>query len=102
MFIRSGIRFDYLLCDENEEFFRRLVTHHVSGQLKVAPEHISDNVLKFMGKPSFSVYNKFLQKFDKINEKLGKNQYAVPYLMSSHTENVYFCHSIAVYVDDGA
>ncbi len=84
VFIRSGIRFDYLINDKNDEFFYELCEHHVSGQLKVAPEHISDNVLKYMGKPQNSVYNKFSEKFYKINEKLGKKQYLVPYLMSSH------------------
>ena len=84
VFIRSGIRFDYLINDKNDEFFNELCEHHVSGQLKVAPEHISDNVLKYMGKPENSVYNKFSEKFYKINEKIGKKQYLVPYLMSSH------------------
>jgi len=84
VFIRSGIRFDYLINDKNDDFFYELCEHHVSGQLKVAPEHISDNVLKYMGKPKNSVYNKFSEKFYKINEKLGKKQYLVPYLMSSH------------------
>ena len=84
VFIRSGIRFDYLINDKNDEFFYELCEHHVSGQLKVAPEHISDNVLKYMGKPKNSVYNKFSDKFYKINEKIGKKQYLVPYLMSSH------------------
>ena len=84
VFIRSGIRFDYLINDKNNEFFYELCEHHVSGQLKVAPEHISDNVLKYMGKPENSVYNKFSQKFYDINEKLGKKQFLVPYLMSSH------------------
>ncbi len=84
VFIRSGIRFDYLINDIDDTFFYELCEHHISGQLKVAPEHISDNVLKYMGKPQNSVYNKFSQKFYKINEKLGKKQYLVPYLMSSH------------------
>lgn len=84
VFIRSGIRFDYLMADENKEFFKELCEHHVSGQLKVAPEHISDNVLSRMGKPENSVYKEFVEEYKKINEKLGKNQYLVPYLMSSH------------------
>lgn len=85
VFIRSGIRFDYLIHDKNnDEFFYELCKYHISGQLKVAPEHISDNVLKYMGKPQNSVYNRFSEKFYKINEKLGKKQYLVPYLMSSH------------------
>lgn len=84
VFIRSGIRFDYLINDKDDTFFYELCEHHISGQLKVAPEHISDNVLKCMGKPQNSVFNKFSEKFYKINNKLGKKQYLVPYLMSSH------------------
>lgn len=84
VFIRSGIRFDYLIADKDDSFFYELCKHHVSGQLKVAPEHVSDNVLKHMGKPENSVYNKFSEKFYKINQKIGKKQYLVPYLMSSH------------------
>lgn len=84
VFIRSGIRFDYLINDPDDTFFYELCKYHVSGQLKVAPEHISDNVLKYMGKPENSVFNNFSDKFYKINEKLGKKQYLVPYLMSSH------------------
>lgn len=84
VFIRSGIRYDYLLYDTDDEFFRELCKYHISGQLKVAPEHISDRVLKFMGKPSAEVYNSFCEKYKKINRDLGKDQYIVPYLMSSH------------------
>jgi len=84
VFVRSGIRFDYLLCDKTDEFFEELVKHHVSGQLKVAPEHISPNVLKHMGKPSRKVYDKFCEKFYNITKRAGKEQYLVPYLMSSH------------------
>lgn len=84
VFIRSGIRFDYLLADSDDTFFRELVEHHVSGQLKVAPEHICDAVLSRMGKPSRSVYERFVQKYNQINAALGKKQYLVPYLMSSH------------------
>ncbi|MDE7340091.1 MAG: YgiQ family radical SAM protein [Lachnospiraceae bacterium] len=84
VFIRSGIRFDYLLADKDDIFFRELVEHHVSGQLKVAPEHISDAVLSEMGKPGRTVYEQFVRKYDKINERLGKKQFLVPYLMSSH------------------
>lgn len=84
VFIRSGIRYDYLMADKDEEFFYELCKHHISGQLRVAPEHISDNVLKYMGKPSRSVYEKFIKKFEKINDELKIEQYAVPYLMSSH------------------
>ncbi|MBQ8164721.1 MAG: YgiQ family radical SAM protein [Clostridia bacterium] len=84
VFIRSGIRFDYLLADKNNTFLKELVEHHISGQLRVAPEHVSDNVLKLMGKPSNAVYTAFLKKFDKANGATGKKQYVVPYLMSSH------------------
>lgn len=84
VFVRSGIRFDYLMADKNDEFFYELCSHHISGQLKVAPEHISDNVLKYMGKPENSVYEAFQKKYKKINERIGKKQYLVPYLMSSH------------------
>ncbi len=84
VFVRSGIRFDYLLKDPDETFFKELVRHHISGQLKVAPEHCSDNVLKYMGKPSFSVYTKFKNRFYALTKSLGKKQYLVPYLMSSH------------------
>ncbi len=84
VFVRSGIRFDYLLADKDGTFFRELCEHHVSGQLKVAPEHISDAVLKRMGKPENAVYEKFLKKYKDINQRIGKEQYVVPYLMSSH------------------
>jgi len=84
VFIRSGIRFDYLIADPDEEFFKELVTHHVSGQLKVAPEHCSNNVLKYMGKPNIEVYNKFEKRFYELTKSIGKKQYLVPYLMSSH------------------
>ena len=84
VFVRSGFRFDYLMADKNREFLRELCRYHVSGQLRVAPEHISDNVLKEMGKPPVSVYNAFVDEFNKINEQLGLHQFVVPYLMSSH------------------
>lgn len=84
VFIRSGIRFDYLIADKDDTFFKELCEYHVSGQLKVAPEHVSDNVLKYMGKPENSVFNKFAEKFYEINKRIGKKQYLVPYLMSSH------------------
>jgi len=84
IFIRSGIRYDYLIYDKDDEFFWELCQYHVSGQLKVAPEHVSHEVLKRMGKPSKHVYQKFSDKFYEINRKIGKEQYLVPYLMSSH------------------
>ncbi len=84
VFIRSGIRFDYLIADQNEDFFKELVIHHTSGQLKVAPEHCSNSVLKKMGKPSIEVYNKFEKRFYELTKSVGKKQYLVPYLMSSH------------------
>ena len=84
VFIRSGIRFDYLLAEGKKEFFKELVEHHVSGQLKVAPEHISDAVLCRMGKPKRSVYDKFVKQYYQLNTELEKEQYLVPYLMSSH------------------
>ncbi len=84
VFIRSGIRYDYLLADKDDSFLKELCKHHVSGQLRIAPEHISDNVLRAMGKPSAAVYDRFVNKFDTISRNMGKNQYTVPYLMSSH------------------
>lgn len=84
VFVRSGIRFDYLINDTDESFFRELCEHHISGQLKVAPEHVADKVLQMMGKPENSVYRKFANRYKEINEKLGKKQFLVPYLMSSH------------------
>ncbi len=84
VFVRSGIRFDYMLCDKNDDFFRQLVSHHVSGQLKVAPEHCSDAVLSCMGKPSIGVYDRFREKFFRLSEEANLEQYLVPYLMSSH------------------
>ena len=84
VFIRSGIRFDYLLADKNQEFLRELCEYHVSGQLKVAPEHVAGPVLSLMGKPEHKVYEEFTRQFYKMNEKIGKEQYLVPYLMSSH------------------
>ncbi len=84
VFIRSGIRYDYMLCDKNDDFFRELCQYHVSGQLKVAPEHISDNVLRFMGKPSRQVFERFTDKYYELSNTAGKEQYLVCYLMSSH------------------
>ena len=84
VFVRSGIRFDYLLADKKDTFFKELVQFHISGQLKVAPEHVSDAVLARMGKPKNSVYNRFVEKYFALNKQYGMNQYLVPYLMSSH------------------
>ncbi|MDY3846624.1 MAG: YgiQ family radical SAM protein [Eubacteriales bacterium] len=84
VFIRSGIRFDYLMYDKDDAFFRQLVGHHTSGQLKVAPEHCSDNALSMMGKPPISVYEKFRKKYFELCNQCGLEQYLVPYLMSSH------------------
>ena len=84
VFVRSGIRFDYLLADKKDTFFRELVKYHISGQLKVAPEHVSDRVLARMGKPRNEVYNRFVEKYFRLNQEFGMKQYLVPYLMSSH------------------
>ena len=84
VFVRSGIRFDYCMLDPDPTFLRELVTHHVSGQLRVAPEHISDEVLRVMGKPSRAVYDRFVAEFEQACAQAGKEQYIVPYLMSSH------------------
>ena len=84
VFIRSGIRFDYCMADKDDTFIRELCNNHISGQLRVAPEHISDNVLKRMGKPANKVYESFLKRYQRINSKTGKEQFVVPYLMSSH------------------
>lgn len=83
-FVRSGLRYDYIMADKDDTFFRELVEHHVSGQLKVAPEHICENVLKYMGKPAGKTYGKFVDKFNKLTNEVGKKQYIIPYLMSSH------------------
>ena len=84
VFIRSGIRFDYVVADKSDAFLEELCRYHVSGQLKVAPEHVSDDVLTLMGKPENSVYQEFVKKYNKMNQKIHKDQYLVPYLMSSH------------------
>ena len=84
VFVRSGIRYDYIMADKDDTFFKELVEHHVSGQLKVAPEHVSEQTLKYMGKPAGKTYEQFRQKFFKLTEKAGKKQYIIPYLMSSH------------------
>ena len=84
VFIRSGIRYDYLIYDKDQSFLKELCEHHVSGQLKIAPEHISNTVLQKLGKPSVEVYRRFVRAYEQMNKKLGKEQYLVPYLMSSH------------------
>lgn len=84
VFIRSGIRYDYLMYDKDDTFFKELIQYHVSGQLKVAPEHVSQNVLKRMGKPRRELYDRFVDTYLRLNKQLGMNQYLVPYLMSSH------------------
>ena len=84
VFIRSGIRFDYVLADKDQTFLSELVKDHVSGQLRVAPEHVSNRVLSYMGKPRHEVYQEFIRRFDACNKKTGKQQYALPYFMSSH------------------
>ena len=84
VFVRSGIRFDYVMADKDDRFLKELCRYYISGQLRVAPEHISDNVLKLMGKPENSVYEAFINKYRKVNNLTGKEQYLVPYLMSSH------------------
>ncbi|MGN0410756.1 MAG: YgiQ family radical SAM protein [Candidatus Fimousia sp.] len=84
VFIRSGIRFDYLMYDKNDAFLKELCQYHISGQLKVAPEHVSNRVLMKMGKPSHDVYEAFTKKYEKMNERIGMKQFLVPYLMSSH------------------
>ena len=84
VFVRSGIRFDYVMADPDDTFLKELCEDHISGQLRVAPEHISDPVLKAMGKPKRSVYDAFLKRYERVNKQSGKKQYVVPYLMSSH------------------
>lgn len=84
VFVRSGIRFDYLMADPRQDFFKELVQHHVSGQLKVAPEHVSASVLKLMGKPKPEVFEKFRERFNQLNKECGKNQFLVPYFISGH------------------
>lgn len=84
VFVRSGIRYDYVMYDKSDEFIEELTKYHVSGQLRTAPEHVSNHVLRLMGKPNIEIYNKFVDKFNKINKKLDKNQFIVPYLISSH------------------
>ncbi len=99
VFIRSGIRFDYLMADPDDSFFRKLVCDNVSGQLKVAPEHCSAGVLAYMGKPDFSVYRRFREKFFDLCRECGKEQYLVPYLMSSHPgSTLYDAIALALYL----
>ncbi|MDF2675503.1 MAG: YgiQ family radical protein, partial [Clostridiales bacterium] len=101
VFIRSGIRYDYLLCDKNPEFFNELVKHHISGQLKVAPEHVSNKVLEQMGKPKRELYDKFVDKYFDINKKNNMNQYLVPYLMSGHPgSDLHAAIELAEYIRD--
>lgn len=83
-FVRSGLRYDFIMADKDDTFFKELVQHHVSGQLKVAPEHICEDVLKYMGKPAGKTYGRFVDKFNRLTEEVGKKQYIIPYLMSSH------------------
>ena len=100
-FVRSGLRYDYIMADKDDTFFKELVEHHVSGQLKVAPEHVSAQVLKYMGKPSGDTYDRFVDKFNKITKKIGKKQYIVPYLMSSHPGSTLECAiELAEYLRD--
>ena len=84
VFIRSGVRFDYVVADKSPVFLKELVKHHISGQHRVAPEHVSNQVLHYMGKPNHQVYEAFIKAYDKENQATGKKQYAVPYFMSSH------------------
>ncbi|MEG0734313.1 YgiQ family radical SAM protein [Anaerorhabdus sp.] len=84
VFVRSGIRYDYLMHDKDDTFFKELIEHHISGQLKVAPEHVSNKVLDIMGKCNFELYDSFTKKYERLNEEANKNQFLVPYLMSSH------------------
>lgn len=101
VFIRSGIRYDYLMCDKNSDFFYDLVKNHVSGQLKVAPEHVSRKVLRYMGKPNKQVYDKFKTKYYEINKKHELNQFLVPYLMSSHPgSDLHSAIELAEYIRD--
>ena len=101
VFVRSGLRYDYIMADKNDEFFRELCMHHISGQLKVAPEHVSDKVLRYMGKPSREVYDKFVRKYFSINKRIGKEQYLVPYLISGHPgSDLYAAVELAEYVRD--
>lgn len=99
VFVRSGLRYDYIMYDKNKEFFEELIMHHISGQLKVAPEHIDDRVLVRMGKPSKELYDEFCEEYKNLNKKFGKDQYLVPYLMSSHPGSTLDCAiNLALYL----
>jgi uncharacterized radical SAM protein YgiQ len=101
VFIRSGIRYDYLIQDKNLDFFEELCKHHISGQLKVAPEHVTDRVLAQMGKPTRQVYDRFVKKYSEINNKIDKKQFLVPYLMSSHPgSDLHAAIELALYIKD--
>lgn len=101
VFVRSGIRFDYVMEDKSDDFLRELCQHHISGQLRVAPEHIADEVLTLMGKPGNDVYEAFLERYKRINKLTGKEQYAVPYLMSSHPgSTLHSAIKLAEYIRD--
>ncbi len=101
VFVRSGLRYDYIMYDKNKEFFEELVQHHISGQLKVAPEHIDDRVLVRLGKPSRELYDKFVNEYYRINKKYNKEQYLVPYLMSSHPGSTIDCAvNLALYLKE--
>lgn len=101
VFVRSGLRYDYIMADKDDTFFNELIEHHVSGQLKVAPEHVSHKVLKFMGKPAGKTYDRFREKFYKATEKIRKKQYLIPYLMSSHPGcNISSAVELAEYLRD--
>lgn len=101
VFVRSGLRYDYIMYDDNKEFFNELVAHHISGQLKVAPEHIDDRVLYRMGKPSRELYDQFVNEYKQLNNKYHKNQFLVPYLISSHPGSTLDCAiNLAEYLRD--
>ena len=101
VFVRSGVRYDYAMLDRDDTFLHELIEHHISGQLKVAPEHVSDRVLKYMNKPPHAVYERFVQKYEAINKSLGMRQYLVPYLISSHPgSNIQDAIELALYLKE--
>jgi len=101
VFVRSGLRYDYILADRDDEFLRELCKNHISGQLKVAPEHVSDKVLRYMGKPGKGIYDRFVKKYFDINKRLKKDQYLVPYLMAGHPgSDISAAVELAEYVRD--